>query len=159
MRGVYTAAYQITGVTTSKTLMYLTAPSTAVVEILSAKVTDANVTTAEQLDIGIAKIATLGTPTATTLTPKPIEAGSSSAGSTVKGNVTASEPTYEVDGSSIALFIDHQGASNMAGYYYDPLPEERPIVSPSASIGIKLLAVPSNSYTLNVVLTFREIGG
>jgi pyruvate/2-oxoglutarate dehydrogenase complex dihydrolipoamide acyltransferase (E2) component len=109
MQGVYTASYQITSVTTSKTLMYVTAPSTGVVQILSAKVTETNVTTNEQLEFRLAKIATLGTPTATTLTPKPTESKSPAASSTVKGNVTASEPTYEQDGASIDLSIDRQG--------------------------------------------------
>jgi len=158
MRGTYTASYQLTGVAAAKTLLYLTAPSAAVVELLSAKVTNVNVTTAEQLDIGLAKITTLGTPTATTLTAKATEGGSGAAGSTVKANVTASEPTYEVDGASIALYLDRQGMNNLSGYFYDPLPEERPAVAPSASVGIKLLATPSNSYTLDVELTWREIG-
>ena len=158
MRGVYTASYEISSVSTAKTLLYLTAPSTAVVELLSAKVTQRGVTTPEQLDIGIAKISTLGTPTATTLTSKPTEGGTSAAASVVKGNVTASEPTYEVDGGSIPLYIDHQDPNNLGGYYYDPLPEERPVVAPSGSVGIKLLTAPSTAYVLVVALTFREIG-
>ena len=158
MRGVYTASYEISGVAAAKTLLYLTAPSNAVVEIFSAKVTQRGVTTPEQLDIGLAKISTLGSPTATTLTPKKTEDGSASSGCTVKGNVTASEPTYEVDGSSIPLYLDHQDPNNLGGYYFDPLPEERPTVAPSATVGIKLLTNPSNTYTLVVSITFREIG-
>lgn len=158
MRGTYTASYQITGVNASKTLLYITAPSTAVVELFSAKVTNANIAAIENLDIGIAKITTLGTPTATTLTPKPTEGGSNASGSTVKGNVTGSEPTYEVDGSSIAQFVDRQGFNNQVGYFYDPLPEERQVVAPSATYGIKLFTSPTNTYTLNVEITYREIG-
>jgi hypothetical protein len=157
MKGVYTASYQITGVTgAAKTLMYITATSSAVVELLSASVTQIGVTAEEQLDFRLAKISTLGTPTATTITPKGSE--TSTAGSTVKANVTASEPTYEQDGSSIDLSIDRQGSSSLSGYFYDPQPEDRPIIPPSGTVGLKLVSSPTNTYTLNVQIKFREIG-
>lgn len=159
MRGAYVASYQATGVSAAKTLMYITAPATACVEIFSAKVTEVGVTTAEQYDIGLAKITTLGTPTATTITPKVTETGTSVSACVVKANVTANEPTYEVDGGSVPLYLDHQGVSNVAGYYYDPLPEERPIIAPSATFGLKLLANPVTSIGfLNIEISYREIG-
>lgn len=153
MRGVYNCQAQITSVSTSRTLAYITAPSGKVVEILSASVTDANITAAEQLDIGFGIISSLGTPTATSITPRPTEKGDQAAGSTTKVNVTASEPTYTGE-----PFTDRQSPPNTSGYFYDPLPEERPIIQPGDSYGLKLLTAPGNTYTFNVNLRFREIG-
>src|SRR6516164_3914532 len=99
MRGVYTAATKISALNASKTLAYITAPSGKVVEILSVIVTNESNATNFQGEIAIANISSLGTPTATSVTPTPHEAGDQAAASTVKVNVTASEPTY---GSTIS---------------------------------------------------------
>jgi hypothetical protein len=151
MRGVYNARYQITGVTAAKTLMYLTAPSGKVVEIISASVTNLDNDTNEQFEACLNTVSSLGTPTATSVTPDPTEAGDQAAGSTVKGNVTASEPTY-----GNAQF-GREGASLLAGWFFDPLPEERPTVAPSATIGLRLLTAIAST-GLNVNIRFREIG-
>jgi hypothetical protein len=124
-----------------------------VVEILRARVSNANNETFEQAEFSLHRITTLGTPTATTVTPVKHEKGSPAAASTVKGNVTASEPTYETDGP-----IDAQGVSTANGWIFDPLPEERPVISPSESHGVRLLSNIAST-NLKVSLTFREIGG
>ena len=154
MRGVYRASIKITGVTTAKTLIYLTAPATAVIEILSARVTDYNEDTSEQILVELNRIATLGTPTATTLTPKPTEEGSSASAATCKGNVTASEPTYDADTDSIA----NHGSNKLGGWEYVPLPEERPIVKPSDTVGLRLIDAIANSSGIIAEITYREIG-
>jgi hypothetical protein len=46
----------------------------------------------------------------------------------------------------------------VAGYYYDPKPEELAVIAPSASVGLKLLTTPVNTYTFDVVITIRELG-
>src|SRR6185369_14190193 len=94
MRGVYEATYAISSLSAAKTLMYITAPSTACVEILSMEVTNRTNETNEQCEATFQKIGTLGSPTATTVTPAKLEQGDQAAGSTVKGEVTGSEPTY-----------------------------------------------------------------
>ena len=153
MRGVYTAKIRMTGIAAAKTLLYIVAPSTAVIELLEASVTEDGVTTADQLEIGIDRISALGTPTATSVTPSPTEVGDQASGCTVKGNVTASEPTYSTN-------LDHQSVFNEAGYYYAPLPEDRDYIPPSGSLGIRLLnpAVPANTYNFVVTAKWREIG-
>jgi hypothetical protein len=153
LKGVYNAQYQASGVNTARTLLYLTAPAAKVVEVLSVSVTNVNVTAAEQLDIIFSKITTLGTPTATTIVPRPTETGDQACGSTSKANVTGSEPTYENP-----PYVDRQGASNAGGYYYDPLPEERPTIAPGDSYGVKLAGTPASTYTLDINVRFREIG-
>ena len=60
---------KISGLNSARTLLYITAPATRCVEILSAKVTDASNATNQQLECCWQQIGTLGTPTATPLTP------------------------------------------------------------------------------------------
>ena len=152
MQGVYTFQYQATSVNSSRTLMYVTAPGTQVLEILSAKVTEANVTATEQVECMVSRITSLGTPTATTVTATLTEPTTPAFGGACKANVTANEPTYG------ATPIDQNAYPNVAGYLYDPLPEERPIVAPSASVGIKLLTAVANTYTFDITITVRAIG-
>lgn len=154
MRGVYRASIKITGVTTAKTLLYITTPSTAVIEILSARVTDTNEDTSEQIQAELNRISSLGTPTGTSVTPKPTEEGSAASGVTCKGNITVSEPTYDSAGDEIA----NHGANKLGGWEYVPLPEERIIVKPSDSVGLRLIDAIANSSTIVAEITFREIG-
>jgi hypothetical protein len=150
MRGVYTAQAKIAGLNAQKTLMYLTAPAGKVVEIIAATVTNESNATNQQLAVAIDNVTTLGTPTATAVTPTPHEAGDQAAASTVKANVTASEPTY---GSRLTA----EGATSLLGYRHEPAPEERLYVAPGASVGIRLLTTPT-AFDCDVRLTFREIG-
>jgi hypothetical protein len=150
MKGVYTSAYKISGLNAAKTVMYLTAPSNKVVEILSCTVTNESNATNFQAEIAIKNITTLGSPTATSVTPTPHEKGDQAAGSTTAANVTASEPTY---GSTIT----QEGFASLVGYRHEPAPEERIYVAPSQSVGIYFATTPT-SFDCDVRLTFREIG-
>lgn len=155
MRGVFRAVDTISGVTTAKTLLYIEVPTDAVIEILSARITCQDEDTSEQIMAELNRIATLGTPTATTITPKPTEEGSAAFGGTVKSNVTASEPTYDAEEAAI-----HSGGANkLAGWEYVPLPEERPIISPGDDVGLRLIDAIANSSDLTAEIVFREIGG
>lgn len=153
MLGVYAATAAVSGVSGAKTLMYITSPADAVVEILEVMVTNASVDNSEQHDFSIARITSLGTPTATAVTPAETEEGSAAAGSTVAANVTASEPTYA------AVPLDYQGVSGLAGYQFFPPPEGRVYLSPSTSIGVRILSTPTSAFDARVQIKFREIGG
>jgi hypothetical protein len=150
MRAVYTAALKIAGLNASKTLAYLTAPATKAVEILTATVTNESNATNFQMEVAIANISALGTPTATAVTPTPHEAGDQAAASLTKFNVTASEPTY-------GTTITQEGAAALVGYRHEPAPEERLIVTPGASIGFRMITTPT-AFDCDVRITFREIG-
>lgn len=151
MRGVYTAYSDITSISSSKTLMLLTAPSSAVLEIIGIHVTNLDIETSEQLSIGLFRVTTAGSPTGTAVTPEKHENGDAAAAATVLGNLTSEPTTYASNP------IDKQGVNNLAGYHYDPIPEERPIVPPSGSMGIKLLVAPS-AFNCSVMVVYREIG-
>lgn len=154
MRGVYRASGTIAAVTTAKTLIYLTVPSGQQIEILSARITCEDEDTSEQIKAELNRIATLGTPTATSITPKPTEEGDGAWGGSAFLNVTASEPTYDAYGSAIAS----GGANKLAGWEYVPAPEERAVVAPSDNVGLRLIDAIANSSDLTAEITFRAIG-
>lgn len=152
MRGVYEANYRITSLNSARTLMYITAPSSKVVEIESAFVGTETLTTNEQLTCCFTSVSSLGTPTATTVTPSKCEAGDQAAGSTVKANVTASEPTYNSNAD-----YGKESAPYIGGWRFEPIPEERPIIAPSATWGLQMTTTPTSNTTV-VRIRFREIG-
>lgn len=151
MRGVYTAYIDISSISTNKTLMLIQAPSTAVVEILSAHATNLDIETSEQLSIGLYRVSTVGSPSGTSVTPEKHEAGDAAAAATVTGNLTVEPTAYATNP------IDKQGVNNLAGYHYDPVPEERPTIAPSGAIGLRLLVAPT-SFNCSVMVVYREIG-
>jgi hypothetical protein len=151
MRGVYTAWATISSLSAQKTLMLLTVPSTKVVELYSASVSNASNETNEQIRIGIYVVGTLGSPSGTALTPAKHETGDAAASVTVTSNLTVEPTSYSTTP------LDEEGVSSIAGYRYSPIPEERPIIAPSAAVGIRLLTTPS-AFDAIVKLVFREIG-
>lgn len=154
MRGVYEASTKVSGVTQGQTLMYITVASGKCVEILSIEITNASNETNEQCEASFHKVSSLGTPTATTITPTKLEQGDQAAASLVKGPVTASEPTYS---SSPNIEVGRKGFASLAGYQHAPVPEERPVLAGGDSWGLRLLNNPS-SLDLVAVTRFREIG-
>lgn len=153
MRGVYTASYKISAISTARTVMYITAPAAAVVEVLEASVTNDSSSTSQQIEVAMQTIGTLGTPTATSVTPAKSEAGDQASGSTVKGNVTASEPTY-----TASTEWGYEGANVLSGWFHQPIPEDRRYVAPGGSLGIRLLSTPNPTFDCQVRLVWREIG-
>lgn len=132
--------------------MYITAPATGVIEILSASVTDENNTTNQQLECTLQRVTTLGTPTGTAVTAAKHETLDGASAATVVGNVTASEPTYTANTD-----IGHEGFPSLSGWFFQPVPEERPIIPPSATMGLRCISTPT-SQDSQVRITYREIG-
>jgi len=154
MQGVYTLTDTISGITTAKTIFYIETHATRPIEIYSCFVDCTDEDTSEQIHLELNRIATLGTPTATTRVPKPTEEASSAYGGICKVNVTASEPTYDAITDAIA-----QGGTNkLGGWDYSPLPEERVVVAANDDVGLRLVDAIANSSTLSFQITFREFG-
>lgn len=152
MRGPYTVSHKISSLAAAKTLLYLTAPAGKLVKILSASVTNASNETNEQLEAGFQRITTLGTPTATAKTPAPNDPGDPAAGSTVKADVTASEPTYTADTE-----FGREGFSSLAGWFFKADDQEPLIVAAGASIGLRMLSTPA-AFDAVLKLVFVETG-
>lgn len=159
MRGVYTVNYRIAALSAARTLCYVTMPSTAMVELLSTEITNESIESNEQLVACWQRITTLGTPTATTVTPTKAEKGDQAAASTWKANVTASEPTYgaSAQGAALVDVTGLKGFASLGGYVYAPAPEERPLLAVSDSWGLRLLVAPT-AFDLAVEVKFREVG-
>lgn len=130
------------------------------VEILSTEVGNEDVETNEQLVCCWQRITTLGTPTATTTTPAPNEPSDQAASSTVKANVTGSEPTYPAttQDADIPSAFGMRGFASLDGYAFFPPPEERPYIKGQASMGLRLLNAPGGAVDLTVKIVFREVG-
>lgn len=152
MRGVYTATATISGLNASKTLMYLTAPSGKPIQILSAHIGNSSNETNEQLLATFKRVSSLGTPTATTITPAKHELGDQAAGATVKANVTASEPTYSANSE-----FGRRAFASLNGYDFQPTPEEQPLIQGGETVGLVMESAPT-SFDAVVAVTFREIG-
>jgi len=152
MRGVYTAEHDI-AVTGVETLMLLEVPSDMALEILGASITNQDVDTSEQLHCGLYRVNSIGAPSGTEVTPQKHENGDVASTVTATAHLETEPDTYDT------LAFDQQGFNNLAGYRYDPIPEERPVISPSGAVGLRLLTAPSASHTLNMQVVFREIGG
>jgi len=152
MRGVYTAEYD-TAISGAKTLMLLEVPSDMALEILGASITNQDVDTSEQLEGGLFRVDTLGSASGTDVTPEKHETGDAASTVTAYANLSTEPSAYD------SLGYDHQGFNNLAGYRYDPIPEERPIISPSGAVGLRLLTAPSAAHTLSMQIVYREIGG
>lgn len=136
-------------VTTARTLIYVTAPSNGAILISRGQATQGNQTGDEQLYCALQRITTLGTPTATTITPKPL-GKHGAALFTAKGNVTASEPTFTADDED-----GLEGYHIRSGWYYKP--GHGLIVEASASAALRLLSAPPSSMDVLTFLIVHEL--
>lgn len=154
MRGVYECNGTMGATTAAATAIYLINAADMVLEILSASLTNTSNETNEQLEACLQRITTIGTPTATAFTPAPREKGDVASSVACKFDVTASEPSY-----TAATEVGRKGFPSLGGWQWLPTPEERLVVSPSESIGLRLLTASPTSLVLHVNIVFREIGG
>jgi hypothetical protein len=155
MRGVYTAAAKVPGITSAGTLGYLTTIANKVVEILSVTVTNESNATNYQMEVQLCPITTLGSPSSyTAVTPQKHESGDQAAGTTVNlasGNLRTEPTTYGTP-------LTQEGAASVVGYRHEPQPEERIYLTNAANFGIRLITTPGASTDFDVRISFREIG-
>lgn len=149
MRGLFNASFAIAGLTTAKTLGYLTTPSSKSIEIVRIEIENGSNETNEQIAVSLKKVSSLGTPTGTTLTPAKTTDGDQSAGTAGKYDVTANEPTY----SDVLI---RYGFGTLYGLEKDL--SMTPIeVPPSTTVGITLDANCS-AFDCRVNVWFKEHG-
>ena len=158
MRGVYTLSVDTqTGILDDRTILYAYGPSNMCVEILSARITQLNVDTAEQLGAGVYKISTItGATSDDSGNIRKHEDGDPLCSVICSGTVSAVGTQVVETGTP----IDAQGFNNLAGYYYDPIPEERVVLSPGQGVALKLSIAPASNATRFIgEMNIREIGG
>lgn len=166
MPRIYTYNYRISLLGAARTLMYVTAGNFPV-EILSASITQDSTNAAQMLTAGIGRVTTLGTPTATTITPSRNDQGSftpTTGNLVVKANVTASEPTYGAvaAGAQIVDWWNVFAFSSTSGWYFTPYlndPSRRNpiIILPGDTYGLKLLSAPSGTPSFAVEMIVNEL--
>ncbi|MBS0263899.1 MAG: hypothetical protein JSS02_18315 [Planctomycetes bacterium] len=152
MRGVYTVDIKLAAFNSIKGALLLQAPALKAVEIISAHLGNVgtNVTN-QQLEAALSRVATLGSPVGTAITPNPEEVGDQPAGTTVTGGLTT-------DVTAVGVNVDHQGFASLAGYQFVPVPEERPLIPPGGAAVLRLVVAPGVPFDAVVQVRFREIG-
>lgn len=153
MRGVYNAQVDIAALSTAKTVLLLVCPSTIIIEILHVDLTNLSNNIAEQLKVAFSRVTTIGSPVSgTSVNIQKSEPGSPTTALTVYGDLTTEPSSYD------SAPIDSQGVVNLGGYYYDPIFECRPSISPSKAVGLRLLNAPSTAFRCVGQIIYREIG-
>lgn len=150
MRGVYEANYDASAVTTAHTLLWFTTTASIGVEILEASVTDQNNTTNQQFECAFQRITTVGSAAGTALTPSKSESGDQAAASTVTANLTVEPTTYTANTS-----FGDESAASLGGWRFQPIPENRFYIPPSANAGLRLLTAVTNM-NITIRCSFRE---
>lgn len=135
-------------VATAITVLQLTAPSTMVVEILSASATQSTSVTSAAAEIALVRKSATATGT-TALTPLKLQPGGPAVSSTGARTATG-------EGTDGDLLIG-EGFNILNGWSYVPVPEERIFVPPSGIIALKFTAAPTSA-TWKTRIVFREIG-
>lgn len=148
MRGVYTVQANINGVTGQKTLMSIAAASGVVVELQHATITNANNETNQQIEAYLRRASADGTGTGATA--RPHEANDQAATSTIKS-------AHTVNATLTDGIFGHQGFATLAGYFWQPTPEERVYIKPNEAIALHIPTSGVTSFDAVATLTFREI--
>lgn len=149
MRGPY-FAHASFSVTNAKTLLLLEASASVTARITRVTVTNEDIDSGEQMKIGMSRVATKGSPTGTSITAASVARGNN--GDPDPAIVLLSDLTGEPSAYDSG-FVDVQGASNLAGYYWRGdlwLPV-------SGLIGVRLLDNLSAAHTLSTVVEFYEV--
>ena len=147
----YSAEFSGSAQTLARDIFEITAPSDAVVRILSCRIgqsTDEADAEAEMLLVQIQRY-TSTDGDGSSITPRPHHVGYPAAGSTVRGPGT--EGVTKTDLLSEPFNVQ-------AGWLYQPTPEEWFYLSPSGKLAI-FVEAPADSLTYHGTLTFEEIGG
>ena len=154
MGRIYSAIVRTAGASALQDLWEVNAPATAIVILHSVRLgqtTDFADAEAEVLPVQISlttnAVAGSG---GTTPTAAPHEVGSTAFGGSVEANNTT-QTTVTTERISDAWNIQ-------AGWLYQPTPEERIIMSPSAAWVVELPAAPSDGITMEGTITIEEIG-
>lgn len=153
---MYTAQFSGVSVSAQQDLFEIVAPADAVVILHQLVITQSSETgdaQEEGLLLQLKRGATMSGTGGTTVTPVPLQAGFSAAGSTVEAN----NATKASSGTIVTL---HSEAWNVrAPFVWLPPPEGRIVLSPSARLTLELATTPNDAITMSGTLYFEELGG
>lgn len=147
-RGTYSVHGDAQTVSTAITVLELTAPSTASLELLKAWLSQSNILASTQARIRLLR--KTGTITGTASPPSPVAlGGDQAAGATAKWIATG-------EGTDGNVLIE-DCFNYLNGWLWVPVPEERIIIPPSGIIALKFPAAPTSA-SWSFGLMWREIG-
>lgn len=147
----YTAGITATSIAVAQDLVAITAPSTGVICITRAWVTQSGNVTSEQNLAVLQRVSTNNTSGATSLTPRKMEMGDPSSVATV----------YSVPTVLNTLIGDphvHEGFNWVSGFLWVPAPEERMFLAPSGIAVLRLINNPSAAKIIDAGINFIELG-
>ena len=91
----------------------------------------------------------------TTPTPSALETGFAASGATLEANNT----TKMVVGSGSLVVLYNDDFNVQVGFLYQPVPEERIVLSPGDRMTVELVGAPADSLTMSGTIVWEEIGG
>ena len=149
----YSVTFEEVAVTAAQDLFEIVAASDSVVVIHSVSVSqssDAGDAASEMLNLLYHRGSTSGS-SGTTPTPAPLNLGDAAFGGTTEVNNT----TQGTPGTKLRA----ECWNVLAGYIWQPTPEERIYISPSGRVIIELQTAPSDSLTMSGTIIIEELGG
>lgn len=150
--------YSVSSVTAStftaaKTLIYIETGAVLQVEILEIHCTAAQgYETNQQVDVELATIATLGTPTKTDLDEVKFDPDADASTAAAAGDVTASEPSYDAN--------DKKGKwsfSSLNGLHLYWNEGEGPVIDINDDVGLKTATALATAIKLTTTIVYREV--
>lgn len=156
MGNIYVATFTAVAVSAAQDVFEIVAPANsriAIREVRLGQYSDAGDAQAEMLSVTIVRGHATSGSGGTSATPAPIagHAGALASTATVEVNNT----TIAADGTAVTLCADSFNV--MGGWRYYPVPEERPIVTNSGRLVVRV-TVPADAVTMNGTLVFEELG-
>lgn len=145
---VYTATMDPTSVTVAKTLLNIEVDGQLGL-LLRASVSQVGLTASEQLRVFVQRASSGGTGTA--ITPVRMEFGDPVFGVIARSNLTV-EPLF-----TDAPYVE-EAFNVVNGWVWVPMPEERPVITNSFFIGLRLDVAPSAAAIFSAQLTFGLFG-
>lgn len=135
-------------------LLFIAAPSDAIVILHELVITQDTSETSEQLPINIFRTATDQSAKGSAVTPAPLQAGDAAFGGTVRSNILAAETL-----ATETTMLLRQAQNVLNGWHFLPTPEARIVISPGGYLVIKLDTAPANTLAISGYAIIEEIGG
>lgn len=149
---MYSVTFEEVAVTAVQDFFEINAPATAVVVLHSVSVSqssDAGDAQSEMLNILYHRGSTSGSG-GSVPTARPMLVGSAAFAGTVEVNNT----TQSTEG----VILRSETFNVLAGYVWQPTPEERIVIAPSGRLIIELQTAPADSLTMSGTAVFEAIG-
>jgi len=139
-------------------LLYVSAPTDAVVLIKNIKITQELLEVSEQLPVRLFRTTTNNDAVGTSNTPAPVEVGTPAFGGLCRVNITGAGLATETTP------LERESQNLLNGWYFpgtfeDPIAVLSPVAGTAGRFVIKVATAPAGTTTVNVVVRIIEIGG